>query len=237
MHENLIRIKAVNQVLQGLEHEFVFVGGATVALYATSPEVAEAVRPTDDVDVIVELAGYGGYVALDARLREIGFRNDIQSGVICRYKIQGITVDVMPTQPEAIGFSNFWYPEGFQHAVNRRLDDDTSIKIFSLPYFIASKWEAFKGRGRDYRTSTDFEDLVYVFENADDLEAQLKASPRHLIAYLRDAFAPLLDRDDFEEGLYSHLSGGYGGIDPNYIRNRLIDALNIPRKRFRGFTR
>jgi len=237
MHENLIRIKAVNQVLKDLNQEYVFVGGATVSLYASDHGVTNAIRPTDDVDVIVELASYKGYAALDKRLREIGFKNDITSRVICRYKIQGITVDVMPTHPEAIGFSNIWYPEGFQTAVNYPLDEQTEIQIFSLPYFVASKWEAFKGRGTDFRTSTDFEDLVYIFENVEDFEEKLQAGPDHLRHYLREEFEPLLDREDFEEGLYAHLTGGYGGIDANHIRNSLIMALDIPRNPFRGRSR
>ena len=81
------------------------------------------------------------------------------------------------------GFSNKWYPEGFQTAINYSLEKDTDIKIFYLPYFVATKWEAFKGRGTDYRTSTDFEDLVYVFESADDFEDQMKAAPQHLIVH------------------------------------------------------
>lgn len=87
MHENIIRLKAVNQQLKGLGQDFVFVGGATVSLYATNAELASEIRPTDDVDVIVELATYGGYSKLDEKLREIGFVNDVASGVICRYKI------------------------------------------------------------------------------------------------------------------------------------------------------
>lgn len=39
MHENLVRIKAVHNALRGLDQEFVFVGGATVSLYATNPEL------------------------------------------------------------------------------------------------------------------------------------------------------------------------------------------------------
>jgi hypothetical protein len=56
MHENLVRIKAVHQALKGLEQDYVFVGGATVSLYATSPDLATEIRPTDDVDIVVELA-------------------------------------------------------------------------------------------------------------------------------------------------------------------------------------
>ncbi|HAL83844.1 MAG TPA: hypothetical protein DCO83_17700 [Mucilaginibacter sp.] len=230
MHENLIRLKVVHQLLAGLNHDYVFVGGATVSLYATNPALSEEVRPTDDVDVVVELATYTGYAALDEKLRSLGFQNDVASGVICRYKVQGIIVDVMPTHPEAIGFSNKWYPEGFENAIEYSLDAATTIKIFTLPYFIASKWEAFKGRGNnDYRTSQDFEDLVYVWENADDLEEQLQTAPEHLRAYLYNEMVKIIDSDDFEEGLYAHLTGGYGGIDANYIRIRLEIALNINR--------
>jgi hypothetical protein len=59
MHENLVRIKAVYQAPEGLKQDFVFVGGATVSLYASNPSLTSEIRPTDDVDVIVELASYG----------------------------------------------------------------------------------------------------------------------------------------------------------------------------------
>ena len=147
MHENLVRIKAVSEVLIGLKQEFVFVGGATVSLYNGNPEIVSDIRPTEDVDVIIELATYGGYADIDEKLRALGFKNDIASGVICRYQIQGIIVDIMPTEPKVIGFSNKWYPEGFANAIDFRLDRESTIRIFSLPYFMASKWEAFKGRG------------------------------------------------------------------------------------------
>lgn len=228
MHENLVRIKAVNDALAGLMQEFVFVGGATVSLYASDANIGSEIRPTEDVDVIVELAGYTGYAALEEKLREIGFQNDITSGVICRYQIQGIIVDIMPTDPSVIGFSNRWYPEGFSNAVNHVLDDQTTIRIFSLPYFVASKWEAYKSRGKnDYRTSKDFEDLVYILENADDFEEQMRNAPEHLKAYLNQELTPIIYKDDFEEGLYAHLEGGYGGINANYIRIRLETALEI----------
>jgi hypothetical protein len=56
MHENMARMKAVGLALKDLKQDYVFVGGATVALYATNSDLASEVRATDDVDVIVELA-------------------------------------------------------------------------------------------------------------------------------------------------------------------------------------
>lgn len=69
--------------------------------------------------------------------------------------------------------------------------------------------------------------MIYVWENANDIEEQLQLGPEHLRAYLHNELVKVIDRDDFEEGLYSHLTGGYGGIDANYIRIRIKAALNM----------
>ncbi|MEX8547512.1 MAG: nucleotidyl transferase AbiEii/AbiGii toxin family protein [Mucilaginibacter sp.] len=228
MHINIVRLKAVAQVLSNLKEAFVFVGGATVSLYATDASLANEVRPTEDIDVVVEIAGYSGFTQLEEKLRAVGFVNDIESGVYCRYKIQGIIVDVMPTNDTAIGFSNKWYPEGFKNAVTVPLDEKTAVKIFSFPYFMASKWEAYKGRGKgDYRTSKDFEDLVYLFENVDDLQNQLNKAPAHLFNYLQEEFLKIIDTPDFKEGLYAHMQGGYTNIDANGVLFKLKEALDI----------
>ena len=41
-----------------LRERLVFVGGCTTALYITDPVTLEGVRATDDVDLIVDLAGF-----------------------------------------------------------------------------------------------------------------------------------------------------------------------------------
>lgn len=202
-HTNIVRIKAIAGLLEQLKEDVVFVGGATVALYADT--IAAEARPTNDVDVIIELVSYHGYAELDERLRAVGFVNDAESGVICRYQIQGITVDIMPTHPEVIGFSNKWYPAGFKEAISIEVDD-RSIKIFSLPFFIASKLEAFKSRGKgNYLFSSDFEDIVYVLENSSQAQVLLLDASAEVLTYLQNAFAEMLSDPDFEEGLTAHL--------------------------------
>ena len=151
---NTVRIKAVAIALEALREKIVFVGGATISLYPDR-QVFE-VRPTDDVDVLLEILNYQNRTALEERLRSIGFTHDIESGIACRYKIQGIVVDIMPTKDSSIGFSNKWYPDGFNQAVDYIIDEGCTVKILSAPYFIATKLEAFKGRGqKDGRTSQD----------------------------------------------------------------------------------
>src|SRR5438105_3706671 len=46
------------------------------------------------------------------------------------------------------------------------LEEGLSIRIFSAPYFLATKLEAFVDRGEnDGRLSSDFEDIVHVLNN------------------------------------------------------------------------
>ena len=215
---NLARIRAVAQALKPLNQKVVFVGGATVALY-TDPQMAQEVRPTDDVDVVVELATYGDYVALEERLRAIGFVNDTASKVVCRYKIQGITVDIMPTDPQVIGFSNQWYAEGFAHSISFEVGAGLEVQIFPLAYLLASKLEAFFSRGNsDFLFSRDFEDIVYVFENAVGLEEAFAEASGNLSVYLREAISGLQSHPDFEEGLYAHLYPAHATYQVQRIR-------------------
>src|SRR4051812_21945692 len=104
---NLLRIRAVYEALGNLQNEVVFVGGATVSLYADRK--AEEVRPTDDIDILVEIWTHRDYAIIEERLREKGFVNDQQSGIVCRYTVQGITVDIMATGENVLNFSNKWY--------------------------------------------------------------------------------------------------------------------------------
>lgn len=204
---NLFRIKAVNNALNLLKNEVVFVGGATVSLYADRQ--TEEVRPTEDVDILVEIWTRKDFADIEQKLRDLGFVNDQFSGVICRYTIQGITVDVMATGEKALGFSNKWYPDGYKNALEYIIDDDHRVKIFSAPYFIASKLEAFKNRGKnDGRTSTDFEDIVFVFENRFSIWEELNTAEDHLKNYLKDTFRQMLQIPFFEEWIDVHASYG-----------------------------
>ncbi|MGX5817164.1 hypothetical protein ACWKWU_03160 [Chitinophaga lutea] len=227
MHDNIVRIRAVANYLKGLHQPYVFVGGATVSLYATKTDISASIRPTDDVDVVVELASYADHSQLEERLSALGFANDKESGVICRYSIHGIIVDIMPISSSILGFSNKWYPEGFRHAIRYSLDANTDILIFSVPYFLASKWEAHKTRGGDFRSSHDFEDMVYIWENCEDFDTQVLNGPQSVRAYLAAELSPWLDHPDFEEALYCHMESARYGASPATLIAKIKIGLNL----------
>lgn len=218
-HINITRIKAVYHALGDLKDKVVFVGGATVSLYADS--VSEEIRPTEDIDIVVEIWARNDYYKIDERLRQLGFVHDQSSGIICRYAVNGLIVDVMPTQGDILGFTNIWYQPGFENPVIRTLGEE-KIKIFSPAYFIASKLEAFKGRGNnDGRTSKDFEDIVFVLQNRSTIWKEITESESEVKDYLIRTFTELMKNPNIEEWVDCH--AGFGRISTTYY---IMEELN-----------
>lgn len=223
-HQNIVRIKAVYHALQELGNQVVFVGGATVSLYADRQ--TEEARPTDDVDILVELTTYTEYAAIEEKLRIKGFTNDTESKVVCRYKLQGIIVDVMPTEESILGFSNRWYATGFHNTMEIALGDGVVVKLFIAPYFLSSKLEAFNNRGKnDGRWSTDFEDIVYLLNNRSTIWQEIKAIDGAVKSFILEEISMLLKNKYLDEWIGSHLE--YNQQDRGaYIIDSLRDLIN-----------
>jgi predicted nucleotidyltransferase len=204
-HLNLVRIKGVHNALEELNETIAFIGGATVSLYADRPEQTD-VRPTNDIDVLIEIGSYSEYVRIQEKLASIGFNVDPEAKVTCRYKYQNLIVDIMPTDETILGFTNKWYKEGFLNLTTYQIDERKKVNIFSPPYFIAGKLEAFKGRGNnDGRTSQDFEDIVFVLDNRKTIWLELNESGPELRQYLKEEWSSLLNNRNIEEWLSAHL--------------------------------
>jgi hypothetical protein len=170
--------------LDDLLDEVVFVGGATAGLWITDP-AAPAPRPTKDVDVIVEVTSRGRFYEFEDRLREHGFREDAESGVSCRWRHDELILDAMPTDASILGFSNRWQAKAVPHAVDRVLPSGAQIAAVSAPFLVATKLEAFAGRGRDdYMGSRDFADIVSLLDGRAELVGEVQAGPAELREHL-----------------------------------------------------
>jgi hypothetical protein len=181
------------------------VGGATVGLYITDPAIP-GIRPTIDVDRVVEVTKRTEYQLIERRLRELGFSHDI-NGPTCRFSKGALILDVMPTSKEILGFSNEWYPEGIIHSKIVTLPSGAKISIFTTPYFIASKIEAFKGRGGDdYLLSHDLEDIIAVLEGNDAVPDDISTAPDSVRKYIKSEFEVFLDSPDFRESIEGHIA-------------------------------
>lgn len=157
--DNRTMVIHVAKCLGDLRENFVFVGGCTTGLLVTDPAMP-SVRFTKDVDLIVEIGSRVEYRKLEKALLKKGFRQDAGEGApICRWVIDDILVDVMPTQEDILGFSNKWDLPAIEQASRINMDG-LEIQIVSPPYFLATKIEAFQGRrGGDFIASHDIEDM------------------------------------------------------------------------------
>jgi hypothetical protein len=141
---NLAMLEFAAVKLAHLRQHFVFLGGCTTALFITDPGAPD-IRATLDVDCIVDVVSLQTYYQLERELEKLGFKKSIEDGIICRWHIDDLVLDVMPTDHKILGFSNIWYVEALQHQVSHQLTDSLIIQSVTAPYFLATKLEAFKG--------------------------------------------------------------------------------------------
>lgn len=215
MSSNINRLKIIAAGLGDLCHDVVFVGGSVAELYADDPAATD-IRPTMDVDCVIEMATYGSLQEFENMLRKRGFVNDIESGVICRWKYDGEVVDIMPDKDSILGFTNQWYCPGFQHRIVYELTDGRAIFILSPLYYLATKIEAIKGRGGDdLRFSHDFEDFIYVLNNRQDITSLFdKERDESLTDYISSWSKELLGRQNCREEIECMLPyGDYDRVD------------------------
>ena len=204
---NIRMIIAVARRLGDLRDKVVFVGGCATGLFITDPAMPE-IRATQDVDVIVEVASRMAYYWLEEELRLRGFKQDMsEDAPVCRWLIDRIKVDIMPTQEEILGFSNRWYLPAIKTADELQLEDDLTIRLVSPPYFLATKIEAFNGRGRgDYLASHDMEDIIRILDGRPEIVTEIWSSSDDLKNFLSQTFGTLLANVEFRDSIPGHLS-------------------------------
>lgn len=78
MSSNIRRLKVIAEGLGVLCKDVMFVGGSVAELYADDPAATD-IRPTIDVDCVIELASYASLQDFERLLREHKFVNDIES--------------------------------------------------------------------------------------------------------------------------------------------------------------
>lgn len=195
---NLPYLRHIAEALGDLREQLVFVGGAVAGLLVTDP-LADSVRATRDVDAVVN-ANRAMFYRIEQAVAQRGFARDVQSDVICRWihKDSGVLFDLMPVQPEVLGFSNHWYPYAVETAESVELSAGLNIRLVSAVGFIATKLEAFAGRGAgDFLTSHDIEDVLNIVDGREELTDEMANAPPDLRQAVASAFQKLLSDPDF----------------------------------------
>ena len=146
---------------------------------------------------------------MEREIESRGFKHDISPGApICRWVLDQAVLDVMPSERDILGFHNRWYPLVVKTAKKMALANGRDILVITAPLFIATKFEAFHGRGNsDYLASHDLEDLLTVIDGRPELLGEIKDSNDELRNYLALEMDKLLAVSDFQLALPGHFPG------------------------------
>lgn len=208
-----------------LTGDVVFVGGATLVLWITDP-AAPAPRPTLDIDVIVEVSTRRELWDFDEALRERGFREDLCGGVIGRW-LHGdeLVLDAIPADASLLGFENRWQRAALPHALAVELPSGARLRAVSPPYLLATKLEAFAGRGRgDLLGSRDLADVLSLVDGREELVAEFSAAPADVRGFVADGLSRLLALPRFSESIF-------GSLPPDAASQDRAEAFVLPRLR------
>jgi len=229
MRSNISMLIDVATHLEWLLDQIVFVGGATTELMVTD-KVKQDIRPTKDVDIIVEVASKIAYGEIEREIRAHGFSPRAEEGdPICRWLIGETVVDLMPVKPEVLGFSNRWYPAAVENWFQVALTDNLTIRVVSPPYFLATKTEAFLSRGQgDFLVSHDIEDVIMVLNGRAELVEEVRASSGELKMYLAEQFTKFVNEVDFSDAIQWSLPGDVASQARHpLIIKRIQEIINL----------
>lgn len=204
---NLALLMGMAQAMGPLCEQVVFVGGCATGLLIDNPTLMD-VRPTEDVDAIVEVASLAGYHQLTEQLAQRGFRQTMEDNTPpFRWYWNRMQLDLVPLDEKVLGFANPWYRAGFETALHATLSDRVVLRHLSATYFLATKFEAFKDRGRnDVFSSHDLEDILTVVEGRSTLVAEVGDAPDDVRRHVARSVADLLALDAFANALPGLLS-------------------------------
>ena len=191
MNEIATSIVALNERLKGVSFEFAFLGGSVLSLLVNDP-TADTIRVTKDIDIVANIRTRTAFHREERTLEARGFRHDTsEDAPICRWIADGIVVDVLPVREEVLGWKSRWFEE----------IEGTPVRVVSPPFFVALKLEAFEDRGRgDFVGSTDFEDVICLFNGRGTLVNEIMAEPIVCPA-ISEKFATYLGNPDIEDAV------------------------------------
>ena len=222
IHENYLEqsLLKVANALGDLNHDVAYVGGAVASLYGW--EISKnALRPTKDVDIVFQIVSVGKLELLRGQLTRKGFRQSVMEKVICRFIYDDIQVDIMSTNAVGWAPANEWFEGGFDERFPVSVLGKT-IHLLPAPYYLASKFVAFRDRGGDYPIfSNDFEDIVNVLNGCVDLPDQIKNAGAPVQNFLKTELSEVLHNEDYREAIRAHLPGTDRPARYEFILERL----------------
>ena len=200
---NIAVVAEVAKALKDIKQNMVFIGGAVVSLYTDDP-AADEIRPTQDIDLTINIVNLSHWERVQEQLRALGFYADPYGHSICSYKYKDIPIDIMAAEDGPLGPANRWYKIGFENLKSVKAKDQ-DINILSAPCYLATKFEAFNDRGSDYRTSHDIEDIIYILDNRIGIAEEIASDDIRVAQFIKEQLLSIRNKGLMQEVILAHI--------------------------------
>ena len=106
------------------------------------------------------------------------------------------------------------------------LEEGLDIHVVTAPYFLATKIEAFHGRGKgDYLGSHDMEDIVTLMDGRDEVISEIELQSQELKSFLSEKFKNFLENSSFLDSISGHLLPDAASQDRTSLVKSRMDTI------------
>lgn len=240
MSEDLFlqRLESVASDLEWLEAEVMFFGAGVLSLYLDRDAVStESLRPTDDVDALIDLPGSEDKPvrilvnAIETALRDHAWRLDMRSHRRNQYAYlspSGIAVDFVF---DDLCSPDDWVLVALQSAEDIELPTGRMIRVPNPGLFLVCKADASRSdrRWEAALQSHDLEDIALLMAGCSRLESSVDTAPRTAREYLRTWASELLrSESDYGQRAYACLEGNWPRVADIEEMDRLLAEIARP---------
>ncbi|MEO0583841.1 MAG: hypothetical protein AAF135_16575 [Bacteroidota bacterium] len=199
--QTLKKISLLADRLDGLMHQVVLVGDASLEFYATDAAAQEH-RTSRQVQCLVQASSMGDLYHWGENLKSRGFvpHDDLQPHQT--FQQESLSLHIMPLRPVIRGVQQIWYEEGAFHAYSHQIPNGPRVRLLPAAYFLAAKIEAVNAsRKRSFRMDENFEDLIYLLDNRSEILHDVAHTFYNVREYIQAQFQIWLQDPSLEEGI------------------------------------
>jgi hypothetical protein len=140
-----------------------------------------------------------------------------------------LLIDLMPGDASILGFENRWQRPALDNAETLPLPSGRRIRAISPPYLLATKLEAWSGRGGgDHLRSHDLEDVVRLVDGRAEVVEEVDDASDDLRSFLSRDIGALLDQPRFLDAIDGTVVGFGRGRSGDSDR---VEEIVLPRFR------
>lgn len=133
----------------------------------------------------------------------------------------------MPTDERVLGFSNRWYEPAIASASSMEVAG-LRIRLITPVYFLATKLEAFRSRGKnDYSGSHDLEDVVAMIDGRPEVVDEVRNASWDVRAYIASQVRQLLATPAFTDAVSGFLLPDPASQARHDLLVRRLNALTL----------